>query len=161
MHHQNHIELPSRRIKSATDIMKKIEDLIGQTIVGYRYGEAPESGFSWNYAENRNEPGVSMAQVGYYREYNSFAISDAASNRKRYYYVGEIAGEGGDDEICLTNARRISYKDYLRLRKETKQVSNDYVNAICDRKLSWIYRGYDIGWSEEEIEAMRSKYIKK
>lgn len=141
--------------------MKKIEDIIGQTIVGYRYGEAPESGFSWNYAENRNEPGVSMAQVGYYREYNSFAISDAASNRKRYYYIGEIAGEGGDDEICLTNVRRISYKDYLRLRKESKQVSNDYVNAICDRSLRSIYRGYDIGRSEEEIEAMRSKYIKK
>lgn len=141
--------------------MKKIEDLIGQTIVGYRYGEAPESGFSWNYAENRNEPGVSMAQVGYYREYNSFAISDAASNRKRYYYIGEIAGEGGDDEICLTNVRRISYKDYLRLRKESKQVSNDYVNAICDRSLRSIYRGYDIGRSEAEIEAIRSKYIKK
>lgn len=35
----------------------KVSDLIGKTIVGYRYGEAPESGHSWNYAENKPEPG--------------------------------------------------------------------------------------------------------
>ncbi len=55
----------------------RVHDLIGETIVGYRYGEAPESGYSWNYAENKPEPGVSMAQVGYFREYRSFAIADA------------------------------------------------------------------------------------
>lgn len=139
----------------------EIKELIGKTIVGYRYGKAPESGRSWNYLEDCFEPGVSMAQVGYYKEYCSFAISDAASRRKRFYYVGEIAGLGGDDEICLTNIRHISYKDYLRLRKETKQVSNDYVNAKCDSDVSLIKRGWSIGTTVEKIEATRAKYLKK
>lgn len=140
--------------------MKTIDNLIGETIVGYRYGEAPESGYSWNYAEGHREPGVSMAQVGYFKEYGSFAVSDAESSRRKYYYIGEIAGEGGDDEICLTNVRRISYKDYLRLKKETKQVSNDYVNALCDRKLRLIDRGFDICMTRDDIEAIRTKYVK-
>lgn len=110
--------------------MKTIEDLIGCTIVGYRYGEAPSSGFSWNYAENRPEVGVSMAQVGYFKECGSFAASDAALERDKFYYIGEIAGEGSDNEICLSDVRQISLEDYLRLREETKHVSNNYVNAV-------------------------------
>ena len=139
----------------------KVTDLIGKTIVGYRYGEAPESGHSWNYAENKPEPGVSMAQWGYFKECGSFAVSEAASNRKKYYYIGEIAGEGGDDEICLINARRISYRDYLRLRKETKEVSNEYVNALCDRWLNLLHHGWQICKTEEEIEVIRNKHLKK
>lgn len=138
----------------------KVSDLIGKTIVGYRYGEAPESGHSWNYAENKPEPGVSMAQWGYFKECGSFAVSEAASNRKKCYYIGEIAGEGGDDEICLTNVKRISYKEYLKLRKETKEVSNDYINALCDRKLGLINRGFDIGMTEQDVEVMRASYTK-
>lgn len=140
--------------------MKTIEDLIGQTIVGYRYGEAPESGYSWNYAEGRPEPGVSMAQVGYYKECASFAVSEADASRRKFYYIGKIAGEGGDDEICLSDVRRISYKDYLRLRNELKQVSNDYVNAVCDRKIRLINRGIDINMTEDDVESMRKNYIK-
>lgn len=138
----------------------KVSDLIGKTIVGYRYGEAPESGHSWNYAENKPEPGVSMAQWGYFKECGSFAVSEAASNRKKYYYIGEIAGEGGDDEICLTNVKRISYKEYLKLRKETKEVSNDCINALCDRKLGLINRGFYIGMTEQDVEVMRAAYTK-
>lgn len=138
----------------------KVSDLIGKMIVGYRYGEAPESGHSWNYAENKPESGVSMAQWGYFKECGSFAVSEAASNRKKYYYIGEIAGEGGDDEICLTNVKRISYKEYLKLRKETKEVNNDYINALCDRKLGLINRGFDIGMTEQDVEVMRAAYTK-
>lgn len=139
----------------------KVSDLIGKKIVGYRYGEAPESGYSWNYAENREEPGVSMAQVGYYKEYVSFAISDYRTRRKRYYYIGTIAGEGGDDELCLSGVRRLPYKDYLRLRRETKEVSNEYVNALCDRWLDMLRGGWQIYMTEEQIEAVRAKYVKK
>ena len=138
-----------------------LKEIVGKTIVGYRYGEAPESGHSWNYAENKPEPGVSMAQWGYFKECGSFAVSDAASSRKKYYYIGEIAGEGGDDEICLRNVKRITYRDYLRLRKETKDVSNDYVNMLCDRKLRLINRGFDIGITEHDVEKMKAKYTKK
>lgn len=162
------IELRSQQSKVGANTMTtdindtpKVSDLIGMTIVGYRYGEAPESGHSWNYADNCEEPGVSMAQVGYYREYFSFAISDYSTRRKRFYYLGQIAGEGGDDELCLTNLKRISYQEYLRLRKETKEVSNKYVNALCDRWLSLLRRGWQIYKTEEQIEETRRKYIRK
>lgn len=98
--------------------------------------------------------------MGLFKECGSFAVSEAASNRKKYYYIGEIAGEGGDDEICLTNVKRISYKEYLKLRKETKEVSNDYINALCDRKLGLINRGFDIGMTEQDVEVMRAAYTK-
>lgn len=137
-----------------------IEDIIGKTIVGYRFGKAPESGYSWNYAENCREAGVSMAAVGYAPECRSFATSDAKSSRRKFYYIGEIAGEGGDDEICLANVKRITYREYLTLRKETRHVSNDYINAICDRKLRLLGRGIDICMSEEDVENMRTKYTK-
>lgn len=139
----------------------KVKNLIGKKIVGYRYGEAPQSGHSWNYSEGVLEPGVSMAQVGYYKEYSSFAIADARASRKRFYYVGEIAGEGGDDEICLRNVRRISYREYLRLRIETKQVSNDYVNALCDRAVNMLNVGWHICRTYEQVEETRRKYTKK
>lgn len=139
----------------------EVTDLIGKTIVGYRYGEAPQSGHSWNYTEDMPEPGVSMAQVGYYKEYSTFAVTGARASRKRVYYVGEIAGEGSDDEICLRNVRRISYREYLRLRIETKQVSNDYVNALCDRYVSLLNGGWHICKTYEQVEEMRRKYTKK
>ncbi len=79
------------------------------------------------------------------------------------YYIGQIAGIGGDSEICLTNIRRITYQEYLKLRKETKQISNDYVNAVCDLSISLLNAGWDLGISntKEHYEDLRSKYVKK
>lgn len=134
---------------------------LGMTIVGYRYGEAPESGKSYNYRDNCFEPGVSMAQVGFDKEVNSFAISDAAANRKRYYYVGTICGTGGDDEICLSNVKRISRKDYLAMRKEMINVHNAIVNERINRRISLIENGWHIGTTIERLEEQRKKYIKK
>ena len=34
-----------------TEIMTTLKDLIGKTIVGYRYGEAPKDGRSYNYRD--------------------------------------------------------------------------------------------------------------
>lgn len=139
-----------------------MDNLIGKKIVGYRYGEAPESGYSWNYATNSREPGVSMASVGYLPEVRSFAVLDLRCDGvKRHYYIGEIAGRGGDDEFCLTNVRRISYKEYIRLRREQKEVHNEIANYVCDVKRRWLDRGYDICMTYQEVEELRKKLIKK
>lgn len=144
-----------------------MENLIGLQIVGYRYGEAPENGKSYNYQTKEFEPGISMAQVGYYKEIGSFAISDAAENRKKYYYIGTISGFGGDDEICINNAKRLTYHEYLSLRKSQAMInsSNKIVNAIIDEKISFIKSGWDLGFGYgkgvEHFEEERNKYIKK
>lgn len=139
--------------------MTTFNDINGLTIVGYRYGEAPESGRSWNYMTNSSECGVSMAQVGYDKEIGSFATSEAR-NRKKYYYIGEICGTGGDDEICLKNVVRISYREYCQKRKEMIENSNAVVNYRYDRKLNLIERGFYIGSTEDEIENERKKYLR-
>lgn len=138
-----------------------MEKLIGKKIVGYRYGAAPACGYSWNSAEDRREPGVSMAQVGYLPEVRSFAIGGLkGASAKKYYYIGTIAGEGGDDEVCLVDVQRITYQEYLRMRKEYKDVSNAIVNEICDRKIRIVRNGWYIGMTEKEIEDMRVSLLK-
>lgn len=132
---------------------------LGMQIVGYRYGEAPEGGRSWNYRENQWEVGVSMASVGYDKEINSFAVS-GATNRKKYYYVGTVCGTGGDDEICLENVRQISFREYQKMRKEMTAASNTIVNDRYDRKITLIERGYNIGKTIEEVEDERKKYLR-
>lgn len=132
---------------------------IGQTIVGYRYGKAPENGKSYNYREGCYECGVSMACVGYDKEIGSFAVS-GSNDRKKYYYVGQICGTGGDDEICLENVKQISYRDYIAMRKQMIEISNIVVNERYDRKIRLINSGFNIGKTEEEIEIERKKYIK-
>ena len=100
-----------------------------------------------------------MAQVGYDREICSFATS-GASKRKKYYYVGEICGTGGDDEICLKNVVRITYREYCRKRKEMIEESNAVVNYRYDRKLNLIERGFNISSTTDEIENERNKYLR-
>lgn len=139
--------------------MTTFNDINGLTIVGFRFGEAPKSGRSWNYMTNTSECGVSMAQVGYDREICSFATSEA-SKRKKYYYVGEICGTGGDDEICLKNVVRITYREYCRKRKEMIEQSNAVVNYRYDRKLNLIERGFNISSTTDEIENERNKYLR-
>ena len=100
-----------------------------------------------------------MAQVGYDKENTRFANSDA-SKRKKYYYIGEICGTGGDDEICLKNVVRITYREYCQKRKEMVEKSNAVVNYRYDRKLNLIERGFNIGSTAEEIENERNKYLR-
>ena len=136
-----------------------MEKIIGKKIVGYRYGKAPASGKSYNYREGCYECGVSMACVGYYKEIMSFALDELSDNEK-YYYEGVICGEGGDDEICLSNVRQITYNEYKSLLPKYTSTSNDYVNALYDRKVRLLDRGYIIGKSYEDVEHERKKYIK-
>lgn len=140
--------------------IKDMKALIGKIIVGYRYGVAPESGKSYNYRDNHFEPGVSMAQIGYAKEVGSFAVSESVA-RKKYYYIGTICGEGSDDEICLSDVKRISYQEYLKLRKQYASTSNEYVEALITRKINLINKGYCLGCTAEQIIERYSKYIKK
>lgn len=133
---------------------------IGKIIVGYRYGEAPENGKSWNYRERCFEPGVSMACVGYDKEIGSFAVSEALK-RKKFYYIGKICGTGGDDEICLEDVVRISYKEYLKLRRVYIETSNQVVNDRIDTKIRLKDKGWDIPKTYEELEREREKYLRK
>ena len=100
-----------------------------------------------------------MASVGYDKEIGSFAVS-SSNYRKKYYYLGTIVGTGGDDEICLQDVRRVTYKEYIELRKGMKEASNAVVNDRYDRKLSLLYRGFNIGMTEEDIESERNKYLR-
>lgn len=135
------------------------KNVIGKTIVGYRYGEAPECGFSYNFAENCYEPGISMASVGYTPEIRSFAVC-GSYHRKRCYYIGTICGDGGDGEVCLENVRRITYKDYVALKKEFKETSNAIIRDTIDSEINLINSGYHLGRDEEGVRAKYEKYIK-
>lgn len=139
--------------------MTAFSDIKGLTIVGFRFGEAPESGKSWNYMTNSAEDGVSMAQVGYDKLIGSFATSEA-SKRGKFYYIGEICGTGGDGEICLENVVRISYREYCQKRKEMVEQSNAVVNFRYDRKLNLIEKGFNLCTTVEEIEIERNKYLR-
>lgn len=101
-----------------------------------------------------------MAQVGFDKEIGSFAVSDAGTSRKKYYYIGTICGQGGDDEICLRNVRRISRNEYLSLRKEMVAVSNQVVNDRIDSKIDLVSRGWNIGRTIEQLELERNMYLK-
>lgn len=135
-------------------------NFVGQQIVGYRFGEAPESGYSYNTREGKTECGVSMAQVGFDKEISSFA-TDAQSSKK-YYYKGTIAGFGGDNEICLVDVVKITKAAYLKEREEQSMinVSNEIVNYRADRLLSLKRAGWSIWQSVEGIEADRAKFLK-
>ena len=135
-----------------------MDNLIGKKVVGYRYGAAPESGFSYNRRENELEPGVSMAQVLFGEGVRSFAVS-GLSSAKKYYYIGEITGEGGDDEVCIKNHKQITRLEYLRLRKEMVDTHNDIINYFYDRKVRLARRGF-IGFNEEKINEERKTLLK-
>lgn len=100
-----------------------------------------------------------MACVGYDKEMGSFAVSGSTS-RKKFYYVGTVCGTGGDDEICLSNVKQITYNEYRSMRKKMIAASNIIVNAKYDREINLIRRGFDLGKTEEEVEEERKLYLK-
>lgn len=122
----------------------QFKDLIGKTIVGYRYGKAPEGGRSFNTLTRSYEAGVSMASVGYNAEVGSFAAM-ANEEEGKYYYIGEIAEEtGGDDEICLNNVRELTKEEYESLLPQYTAISNAVANAYYNRSANVASKGYDI-----------------
>lgn len=142
----------------------EIEDIIGMPIVGYRYGDAPEEGYSYNHRDREYEPGVSLAQWGLIPEIFSFAISDVWHLKKRYY-KGVVAGIGGDDEICIKKHKEITYKEYLQLRKELYQSSVAYLNYKISILRYFVRAGYSpadhMSKKADDFEELRRKIIKK
>lgn len=134
--------------------MIDLQDIIGLTIVGFRYGLAPEN--SWNYAENKPENGVSMASCGYYPE--TLRTKVEFGDRKRYYYIGIISDTGSDDEFLMKNLKKISYKQYLFHKKNMIEESNLLVDYLCDLKLWCIGNGWNICQTIEEVNDFRNKY---
>ena len=139
-----------------------MKTILGRKIVGYRYGLAPESGRSYNTATNSYEDGVSMAKVGHIEENGLLSVTSYKDSRKKYYYTGQVIGEGGDDEICLSNVKQVTYREYVKLLKDAEiiKTSNEIVNYIADRKIRLLNRCFFIGKTADEIEVWRSKNIK-
>lgn len=142
----------------------EINDIIGMPIVGYRYGEAPEVGYSYNNRDREYEPGVSLAQWGLVPEIFSFAISGVSHLKKRYY-KGIIAGVGGDDEVCIKKHKEITYKEYLQLRKELYRSSVAYLNYKISILRYFVNAGYSpadyMSQKADKLEELRRKIIKK
>jgi len=73
---------------------------------GWRFGNIPENGRSYNYRDNQPEPGVSMMWVRDAHG-NEYATEDALSaafisrRTKRVEYSGWLVGFGSDGEPCL------------------------------------------------------------
>ena len=136
--------------------MIELEDIKGIKMVGFRYGEAPE--YSWNYAENKPENGVSMASVGYIKETDR--TKTEFGDRKRFYYLGEISDTGSDGEFCMDSLKQISYKEYLEMKKSLVNESNLLADYKCDLKIYIKKGGWDVDMTYDEIEDMRKKLKK-
>ena len=139
-------------------------DKLQPKVVGYRYGEAPESGCSYNTRENKQEIGVSMASVNNLRETRSFATISARENRKKFYYEGNVIGHGGDDEPLISNAKPISYNDYkAKLNSDEIHTSKAILMAYYVKLAkSLANKGY-AGYEQKAIERQKEldNFIKK
>jgi len=83
--------------------------------VGWRWGKA--DGPSHNFRDDKDEAGISMAEVKGFKKINSFGAD--SNGRKKHYYIGYIITHttGGDDELLMVangkyKARKISKKEY-------------------------------------------------
>ncbi len=127
--------------------------------VGYRYGSAPESGFSYNTREGRPEKGISMASAGGNEESKQFATMGAKeAGRKKIYYEGDIIGYGGDDEPIMVNVREISAKEYInRLNSEEGKLAGGILRADLLRTAKILRaKGYS---GFEQISVKREKEL--
>lgn len=128
---------PDRDAVSANE-----QGAIRATVVGYRYGRAPESGVSWNHAENKPEPGISMAQVLTMPENTGFATLSYRTCQ-RFYYEGQVAGYGSDDEITISDAREITFAEYKKRKGQYPEIMEKLLRKHLD--VSWLatYSGLD------------------
>ena len=79
-----------------------------QEIVFVRFGEIPENGISYNYRDNRHEPGVSVypaIKVGKQIRIDMTGMDMSTylfvQVRTAYFVKGEVVGYGSDGEPCL------------------------------------------------------------
>ena len=126
----------SQAIDSALEILEGSRDSSGKyqwiksiPSVGFRVGDIPESGKSFNTRDNRYEDGVSLIKAGALPETKSFAISALKDSRARIVYVrGDVLTRtGGDDEFVMSNARAISKSEYESAIRTDEQAVSDYI----------------------------------
>lgn len=139
------------------------DGLIGQRMVGFRYGAAPEGGRSYNHMTNRREQGVSMAQVAHDEFVDSFAVLNLKEKKvPKYYYEGEIAGTGGDDEILLKNLTPLTYAEYKAKCKEPQIIdtANKIIVGRTERSVFLLNYGYNLG-TGVTVQGLRDKAIQR
>lgn len=77
-------------------------------VTGYRYGKAPDSGISTNYAEGRSERGLSLANLKGGKKVGSTIWFEG---RKRYKYTGLLLPWKGSDGEPLIISYQTRYDD--------------------------------------------------
>ena len=86
-------------LQAAYNLGRLGKDLSGAEIVsGIRYGKSPDSGISYNYASDRSENGLSLAQERGGKEIGSAMWF---ADRKAYEYRGVKVGIGSDGETII------------------------------------------------------------
>ena len=97
-----------------------LKALKGTEVDFIRFGKAPEDGFSYNYRENRCEPGVS-AYLVQNNEIIDTIRSEFVDKRAMYVGKGIVTGFGGDGEICV---------NILKIRKATKRDKSKLAESL-------------------------------
>jgi len=122
--------------------------------VGYRYGNAPEGGRSYNTRKDMYEEGVSMASVAGGTENRLFAASALKEKGvKKVYLEGDVIGYGGDDELIMINTKEITKQQYDQKINSPENKEASLLLAIDKAKtaknlLNRGFHGYDKEFSE-------------
>lgn len=112
---------PSEEVYKYKTAEEFINNIGSNDIVGYRYGNAPEGGRSYNSMYKKYEDGVSLASGLGRDEVGSFAVS-GSKKRPIKYYRGKKSGTGGDDEYLIKNPVEITKKEYLDSLKSPQMI---------------------------------------
>ena len=131
---------------------------IGDVVVGYRYGLAPESGYSYNYRDDEYECGVPMASIGYLPDVLSFGCLAARDERRKYYYRGVVADFGADDEFVLKDVEQITYNEYRRERTSNKDYYNKLSADYIQYWLYWIADKFNLHLDDDAAQAHFDRY---
>jgi hypothetical protein len=77
--------------------------------VGWRFGDAPESGRSRNFAEDRSERGVSFMQTGGEDKLEGmYELMNSGGNKRIRWYVGlQLEARGADGEALMVAVREL------------------------------------------------------
>jgi N12 class adenine-specific DNA methylase len=133
--------------------------------VGYRYGDIPHGGRSYNNREQKYENGVSLVGAAGLPPKNSFAISDLRDKKTDIQYLaGEVIKEtGGDDEFLMTNPEKISKETYDKFLdsvegKKSKAVLSYWISDLWARLSG---QGYVKTEKYEKHEAIYQKALKE
>jgi hypothetical protein len=125
--------------------------------VGFRYGEGPSNGKSYNTRDNKYENGYSMASVSGLPESRSFA-TESAKKRGIFYYEGDIVGFGSDDEPIMANGRKISKKEY---ESKYNSLENLKTRAIIQNRHLMNNISFEKNWRDPTYnEVLTNPFIK-